>query len=122
MHDDIFDDLEQIQVEVMPGTITAKKRERRRQQFVKVPLSWIKILSGVRRASTLRVTLYLLYRHWKDGGKSITLSNIVLAEWGLTKWQKWRALAELERLGLVEVVRKPRQAPVVTLSITNLET
>jgi hypothetical protein len=105
----------------VPDSIAATKKRRRRRQFTMVPNSWVEDLRKARYIGTYRVAHYLLYRHWKNGGQPITLSNVVLAERGLTKWQKWRALAELERLGLVKVVRRPRRAPVITVLITKLE-
>jgi hypothetical protein len=117
--DDFFDDLKRPRMPVpereVSDSIAATKKRRRRQQFTMVPNSWVETLDRARLASTYRVAHYLLYRHWKNGGQPITLSNVVLAKRRLTKWQKWRALAELERLKLVKVVRKPRRAPVVTV-------
>ena len=43
------------------------------------------------------------------------LSNVGLEQEGLTRRSKWRALAELERLGLLLVERLPRKSPRVTL-------
>ena len=120
-------DLEQLRMPIperaVPGSIAATKKRHRSRQFTKVPNSWIETLRDARLVSTYRVALYLLRQHWKNGGRPITLSNVVIAEWGVTtKRGKWRALAELEHLGLVEVVRKPRRAPVVTVLTTNLGT
>jgi hypothetical protein len=97
------------------GSMAAAKIERRRQHFVRVPNSWVEELRRARHISTYRVALHLLYRHWKKAGEVAPLSNVALAEVGVTRWEKWRALEELERLGLVEVRRRPRQAPLVKL-------
>jgi hypothetical protein len=117
--DDFFDDLERLRMTLsekeVPHSIAAKKKERRRRQFVMVPLNWLEDLRVTRRASTLRVAHCLLYRYWKDKGQPIVLSNVVLSWWGVTRREKWRALAELERLGLVKVVRRLRRAPLVTV-------
>ena len=88
---------------------------RRRRHFIKVPNSWMEELQKARHIGTYRVALHLLYRHWKKAGEVAPLSNVALAEVGVTRWEKWRALEELERLGLVEVRRRPRQAPLVKL-------
>jgi hypothetical protein len=98
-------------------SIAAAKVERRRQRFVKVPLNWLEVLREARFASTLRVALFLLYRHWKDRGQPIQLSNVALTWTGVTRREKWRALAELERLGLARVIRRPRRAPLVTVAV-----
>jgi hypothetical protein len=85
------------------------------RHFVRVPVLWVERLAEARHLATYRLALYLLYRSWKTGSRSITLSNGVLAAEGITRWTKWRALRELERLGLVGVERRQRKAPRVTV-------
>jgi hypothetical protein len=99
---------------VEKGLATAKAR-RRRAQFIKVPNSWVEALRDARWISTYRVALYLLHRQWKDGGGPIPLSNVALTWVGVSRWEKWRALAELEQAGLVKVERRPRRAPLITV-------
>jgi hypothetical protein len=99
---------------LVPGSVAAVKAERRRQHFVKVPNSWMEELRKARHISTYRVALHILYRHWKKGEEPIPLSNVAFVEAGVTRREKWRALAELERLGLVGVARRSRKAPLVT--------
>jgi len=41
------------------------------------------------------------------------LSNAMLAEIGVTRMQKSRALDELEQLGLIKVKRDPRKSPTI---------
>jgi hypothetical protein len=119
MEEDAFDDLEQLRMpipeKVVPDSIAAKKRRRRRQQFTMVPNSWIEDLREARHPSTYRVVFYLIHQHWKSGKESIPVSTVALSERGVSRRQKWRALAELERFKLVKVVRRPRKAPLVTL-------
>ena len=57
----------------------------------------------------------LAIRALADRGQVIVLSNVGLEQEGLTRRSKWRALAELERLGLLLVERLPRKSPRVTL-------
>jgi hypothetical protein len=97
--------------------VIPRKIQKRRQQFVKVPWPWIERLAKVRRAATCLVALYVLYRHWKSGGLPVTLSNIALEDLRVDRRQKWRALRELEQLGLVTVERRKRQSPRVTALI-----
>jgi hypothetical protein len=121
-NDDPFD-LERFKVSeeearVLSG-IAATKVERRRQQFTKVPNSWVEELRKARNISTYRVALYLLYRHWKGRRRPIPLSNVALFSTGVTRRGKWKALAELERLGLVEVARRSKRAPLITVCDPN---
>ena len=98
------------------STVSEAKAERRRQQFVQVPLSWIDALRPAHYTSTYRVALYLLYRNWKDHGRNpIPVSNVALASVGVSRREKWRALAELERFGLVEIARRPRKVPLAKI-------
>jgi hypothetical protein len=123
MHHDEDDpfDIEKFRVPegvlVPDSFIAVKKKQRRRQQFIMVPYSWMEALREARHTSTFRVALYLLYRHWKDRGEPVSFSNTLLDEWGVTRREKWRALTELEYFKLVKVVRRPRRAPLVTVLV-----
>jgi hypothetical protein len=100
------------------GTATAPRaRGRRRDQFTIVPKSWSDQLKAARYSigNTYRLALHLLYQHWKNGGQAIALTNIALANAGIGPRAKWRAIAELERLKLIKVERRPRKSPRVTL-------
>jgi hypothetical protein len=84
--------------------------KRQRQQFVMVPWRWVERLKAARHLATFRVAHYVLYRHWKTG-KPVPVSNKAL---GLSPRSKWRAVRELERMGLVSVETHPARAPVVS--------
>jgi hypothetical protein len=104
---------EMARLAAMPPRRTPVPRNQR--HFVRVPVLWVERLTEARHLATYRLALYLLYRSWKTGSRSITLSNGVLAAEGITRWTKWRALRELEQLGLVGVERRQRRAPRVTV-------
>jgi hypothetical protein len=89
------------------------KIQKRRQQFVKVPWTWIERLANTRRAATFKVALYVLHKNWRNGGKPFTLSNSTVE--GVSRWQKWRALNELERLKLIIIKRRKRKTPLITV-------
>jgi|SRR5438046_2759436 hypothetical protein len=86
-----------------------------RRQFVRVPWHWVECLQTTRRVGTYRLALVLLYEHWRTGGRPIALSNVFALAEGLPARTKWRALAELEGRGLVQVKRRRRHAPRVVL-------
>jgi hypothetical protein len=113
------DDLDLQNLRLPPGVderrILPRKVQKQRRQFVKVPWPWVERLVGARHICTYRVALYLLHRDWKGGGRPFSLANGVLAEHGITRRQKWEALRELERLGLIQVERRPRKSPLVTV-------
>jgi hypothetical protein len=95
--------------------VVPKKIRRRRQQFVLVPWTWIERLAQSHSANTYRVALTLLFRHWKANGDPIKLGNGMLAIDGVSRFAKYRALAELEQFGLIVVDRHPKKSPVVSL-------
>jgi hypothetical protein len=89
----------------------------RKQLFVRVPLGWVHRLAGARHAATYRVALHLLHREFRAAikGATIRLPDGALEAEGVTRWQKWRALAELEAMGLIKITRRQRKAPEILL-------
>ena len=89
-------------------------QRRQKTRFVKVPLLWMERLAHARQASTFKVALQLLYRHWKaGGGKPVVLPNAGLI--GVRRGTKWRGLVELEKLGLIAIQRRSRKSPLITV-------
>ena len=89
--------------------------KRWQRQFVRVPWAWVERLRAARRVGTYRLALVLIYESWRQGGRAIALSNVFAFAAGLPARSKWRALAELESLGLIQVKRQRRRAPRVVL-------
>ena len=107
-------DLERLLVN--PADLQRKpKRKKWRRQYVQVPWTWVERLQSAKRISTYRLALVLVYESWRLGGRPITLSNVSALAEGLSRRSKWRSLAELEQLGLIEVERHRRHAPRVSL-------
>ena len=118
--DDPFADLKQHRLtpQTLAGlAIVPRKIQKRRRQFVKVPWSWIERLAKTSSANTYRVALHLLYEHWRRSGQPFPLPNGMLAMEGVTRFAKWRALAELEQLGLVSVEKRPNRSPKITVHL-----
>jgi hypothetical protein len=57
----------------------------------------------------------LLYREWAEKRGTVRLPTALLRSWGINRWSWGRALARLEKAGLVTVERRPGQAARVTL-------
>ncbi len=87
------------------------------RKFIRVPWAWVDRLKITNRGSTYRLALVLIYEYWRNGGQAIRLSNAMLAGDGITRKSKWRALRELEQLGLIRIERHRRKSPVVTVLI-----
>lgn len=100
-----------------PETVAKAERiaKRRQQQFIQLPLSWVDRLKTAHRAATLKIAHHLLFQCWKSNSWTISLSNIASAAAGVSRREKWRALAELEQLGLIRVERRPRRSPVIEI-------
>lgn len=94
--------------------VAPKKLQKRQQHFVQVPWAWVERLSGA-AGHTYLVALHLLYLHWKGNGAPIKLPNGLLKIDGVSRQSKWRALADLERRGLIVVERRHSKAPFVRL-------
>jgi len=89
--------------------------KRQRQQFVMVPWWWVERLKGARYTATFLVAHHVLYRHWKTSGQPVPVSNVALKPLSVSRWAKWRALQELERLGLVTMRTRRRRVPMITV-------
>jgi hypothetical protein len=111
--------LDRLRLPEAPGTVPGPVPTKVKQlyQFVKFPRVWADRLRTARYPSTYRVALHLLFRHWKSDGRPIQLSNVALAQAGVSRDQKWRALNELECLGLIRIERRRRRSPLITLLI-----
>jgi hypothetical protein len=113
-------ELEQLRIDPERVTKPVKPKKWRRH-FVRVPWVWVERLQTARRVSTYRLALLLVYEHWRTGARPVVLSNVFTHAEGLSRRSKWRAIAELERLGLIQVKRHQRRAPMVVLQYLNPE-
>jgi hypothetical protein len=68
---------------------------------------------------SLHVALALVFAGSGYSYRPIALPNLPLLEMKLDRCAKYRALVELERAGLVTVVRRVGRAPLVTISRTD---
>jgi hypothetical protein len=115
--DDPFD-IEQLRADHPAQTAAASKpraRSKWKRRFVNVPWEWVEPLRLATSGSTHSLAQLLLYEHWHNGGRPIALSNVLAMLVKMPRRTKARALAELERLALVEVVRRRGRSPMVTL-------
>jgi hypothetical protein len=92
-----------------------RKIQKRRQQFVMVPCTWIERLAKTPSANVYRVALHLLHQHWKNNCQPFLLANGMLVIDGVTRFAKYRALDELEQLGLISVEKRTKRSPKITV-------
>jgi hypothetical protein len=93
----------------------AKAAGKRQERFVKVPLWWAEQAARATHTTKGLVWLLLLHRVWRDGNRTVALPNAELEAYGVTRSTKMRALAELEKAGLIQVERRSRKSPIITL-------
>jgi hypothetical protein len=83
--------------------------------FVKVPLWWIEQATRATRTPQAMVCIWLLHLSWQAKSMTFPLPNDRLAKRGVDKRAKRRALANLEKAGLITVLRRNRKPPIVSL-------
>jgi hypothetical protein len=104
--------------DLQPLARTGGARPRKwRRRFIQFPWARVDALKATDRSQTYRLALLLVYEHWRAGGRDIVLSNLALEREGISRWSKWRALGDLEQLGLIRVDRRHRKAPRVVVLI-----
>ena len=103
-----------IETEPVATGVPARPKRRWQRQFVTVPWIWVKVLKAAKNIATYRMVHYLLYEYWRNGGRPVKLTTVVMADIGVGRHAKFRALRELERLSLVSVEYHRGKAPVVT--------
>jgi hypothetical protein len=111
---DLFDNLEALRLPdgmVVGARVEPGKMRKRRKQFVQVPWTWGERLKHANH--TWYIAMYLLYLDWKQEGGPIKLPNGWLEFEGISRFAKYRALAQLEELGLITVERRPRKSPII---------
>ena len=100
---------------------TPPKKQRRvpnRKRFIFGPLSmeWIHRASKL-PGKTLCVALVLRHLEGLNKGKRVSFpfSNVEASRWGISRKLKCRALAALERAGLIAVERRRGASPLATV-------
>jgi hypothetical protein len=94
----------------------ADGRGTKNGEFTKLPSSWRVRLQGA-HGRTYDLALHLLHLSFKARGRPFKLANGGLAEIGISRFAKRRALRELERRSLIEVQRNPHKNPTITLRV-----
>ena len=100
---------------ILEQQASQSKRKGWQRIYTVLPREWELRLHGAKRISTYRLAIELLYLHWHGKGKPVTVSSKVAQAAKISARSKWEALAELERLGLIETDRRPRRSPRAVL-------
>jgi hypothetical protein len=93
----------------------ASLAERKGRRFIPpVPMPWFDracVLPG----KALAVGHILWYLAKRQRASTVVLTQAALDQHGLGRWSKYDALRGLEAAGLIQVHRRPKKNPVVTL-------
>jgi hypothetical protein len=92
----------------------AKRKRKQHRCFAILPCFWADQLDKATRAVSFKVAHHLLRESFIADSTEIPLSTICFRG-RLTRRSKFRALEELEALGLVTVGRRGRKVPLVRL-------
>jgi len=119
MNDEISNrfDLDRLRLHI--GEVQAvvpEKIKRRREYFVKLPMTWYERLRGA-NGQTYRVAWFLLYQHWRNTGEPFKVPNGMLAIDGVPPRTKCRALRDLVRRGLICVEWRKKKSPIVRVVV-----
>ena len=91
------------------------KRTNKKDVFVQVPLRWFGAATRATRSPQAFVSVWLLHLAWKAKSSTFPVPNDQLGQRGVDRYAKYRALARLERAGLIIVDRRVRKTLIVTL-------
>ena len=90
---------------------------KRESQFAPVGLEWAAEIAKRTRSPAFAVKIALAYMIWRTGSHTFSLTNTLLDRLGVSREGKRRALANLERDGVIQVEKRGRRAPIVTVLV-----
>jgi hypothetical protein len=91
------------------------KRRTRKDTFVQVPLGWFEATTRATRSPQAFVSVWLLHLAWRAKSPTFPVPNNQLGRCGVDRHAKYKALAKLERAGLITVDRRNGKTLIVTL-------
>jgi hypothetical protein len=95
----------------------ARKTRDKADDFAQVPLKWAAKVAKAMNSPSAMLLVLLAYLAWKTKSPTFVLSNDHLKRYGVSREVKYRVLAQLEKAGIIQVVRPGRRAPLITLLI-----
>jgi hypothetical protein len=96
----------------------APVKRKKVEPFAKVPLRWAQAAAKATNNKKALVWIVLLRTAWEAKSPTFPLPNGKLNKLGASRETKRRTLADLERAGLITVVRPTRKTPIVTLVLS----
>jgi hypothetical protein len=110
------DEMPWIEVEEVETAFSKQAKAKRSAQHIGCPVPWLKKVYEVSRSRTdIVVALYLYRWHILRKRRTVSASNVELAEFGINRLEKYRSLERLEKGELIKVGRRGKHALKVTL-------
>ena len=102
-------------------TLQKKRAKPAPRRFVQVPWLWVECLAKVGAGrSAFLVAHFLLYEAWRTKARVVKLTNAALAELGVGRQGKARALQQLRKAGLIAVEDRRGKSPLVTVRFVEI--
>ena len=105
----------EILVETLETPSMKALEDRKHQQFVKLPLHWAADAANATGTRGAMVWILLLHMAWKTKSTTFSLTNVMLARYGVSREMKRRVLEKLEASGRIKIERRRKRNPIVTL-------
>ena len=96
------------------GKPTSKK-PKSKEAFAKITASQFEKLMRIESSASVKIFIVLAYQSFKHWDKPFQLSTDNLAKNGFSRTTQWRALTQLEKVGLISVERRHRGPPIITV-------
>jgi hypothetical protein len=86
-------------------------------EFVKgpIPLDWLGRAAKLTGKAPLATALAIMFEVGRRRSPQITLTTPILDRFGVNRKAKYRGLKQLEEANLIQVDRRPRKNPIVTV-------
>jgi hypothetical protein len=95
------------------GGPSNSKPKRSKEAFAKITASQFEKLMHIKSGVSARLFIALTYQAFKHWGKPFQMLPDNFVKNGFSLTTQWRALTELEKVGLISVERRPRQQPPI---------
>ena len=128
-NEDMFPDIEQLRIrpeEVSESQIQSprncSKPTSPRQRLISggflsgpIPLSWLSAAMRLSGRGPIAIALAIWFEAGRTKSQTVTLTTKLLERFSIHRKVKYRALRQLESVGLIGVERQPQRNPIVTI-------
>ena len=102
-------------------SLQKKRAKPAPNKFVRMPWLWVDCLAKAGAgADAWAVSLFLVYEAWRTKTRVVKLTNAALAQLGVGRQGKSRALQQLRGAGLVAVEERRGRSPLVTVRFVEM--